>query len=499
MSEARRRHFVFHPPLVAVFPVLAIYSANVGLFPLNDLWRPGAIAAGIGILTWLFLSVLRRSFEKGAIIASLLLICFWAYTPVVGRLKLPGFTFWLLLLTFLLVGCWWSTRPKLPTQFLNLFSALLVILASATIVTRTHRAASEAAPIAHQTEGTTRPPDVFYILLDGYGRADQLSRVFGYDNTDFVKNLEERGFFVPAHSQSNYCQTALSLSSILNLDTVQALYPGVSPKEEERETLSNLVNRPKIVRELRARGFDTVAVGTGFPAFTFEGFDLVISRPPSVSYFETVLIEGTPVQIPENLMRSQFDQRREMLRSGFEALIDLAEPTGKPRFVFAHILAPHPPFVFLPDGSPVVGRKHFGFFDGSDYMALAGTPESYKKGYIDQLQWVNSQVIKTIDALLAPPGPKPIVLVQADHGSKLGLDQNDLSKTDLQEAFAAFAAYRIDPAVREKLSDRVTPLRAIQAVYQSVTGQEDGLAEDRSFYSGFLKPYAFTEVTQKLR
>jgi hypothetical protein len=60
-------------------------------------------------------------------------------------------------------------------------------------------------------------PDIYYIILDGYARADVLSNLYGYDNSDFIKPLEQRGFNMASQSRSNYPRTLLSLASSLNM------------------------------------------------------------------------------------------------------------------------------------------------------------------------------------------------------------------------------------------------------------------------------------------
>ena len=39
-------------------------------------------------------------------------------------------------------------------------------------------------------------PDVYYVILDGYARADALATHYGYDNEPFLDALRERGFVV---------------------------------------------------------------------------------------------------------------------------------------------------------------------------------------------------------------------------------------------------------------------------------------------------------------
>ena len=51
--------------------------------------------------------------------------------------------------------------------------------------------AKEPPAAAAQAKGAILPlgyaPDIYYIILDAYGRADVLEEMFGYDNTPFLQ------------------------------------------------------------------------------------------------------------------------------------------------------------------------------------------------------------------------------------------------------------------------------------------------------------------------
>ncbi len=497
MSEGERKPVAFHPPLVAAFPVLAVYSANVGLFPLHELFRPYAVVFLGGLLLWLVTSALRRSFERGATIASIVGGAAWAIQPTLHEFELSNGAIGAVVAGLFVVGWVWSIQKRQPTKFLNVFAVLLTCIAAGTILLR-GGAGSAAAVASHA--GPKEQPDIFYLLLDGYGRQDQLERVLGYDNSPFIEELRKRGFYVADSAHSNYVQTALSLASILNLDFVQALLPNHPTNTSSRTELNDLVDRPRLVRELRASGYQTIAVATGFPGFTFSGFDLVLEEHPTLTYFEAVLLGFVPFRLGVGLADSQYEQRRRSLLGGFANLKGLATPTVKPRFVFAHVLAPHPPFVFLADGTPNPKRKNFGYWDGSDYMTHIGTPESYREGYVQQVQWLNGEILATVDALLAKGAKQPpIIVLQADHGSKLGLDQGRIEATDIREAFGTLSAYHVPQSIGSKLRADISPLETIRWIAEAATGASFPPVEPKSYYSPFDKPYAFTDVTDRLR
>jgi hypothetical protein len=57
---------------------------------------------------------------------------------------------------------------------------------------------SSARKSNNSQSGSTiaQTPDVYYIILDGYGRQDVLQREYGFDNSEFINALQSRAFYV---------------------------------------------------------------------------------------------------------------------------------------------------------------------------------------------------------------------------------------------------------------------------------------------------------------
>jgi len=86
----------------------------------------------------------------------------------------------------------------------------------------------------------------------------------------------------------------------------------------------------------------------------------------------------------------------------FRQLHRLATAPG-PKFVFAHVLLPHDPYVFRADGSVILEEE--------------SKREEEKDLYRGHLEFANKNIKSIVDDLLSGPDSEdPIVIIQADEG-----------------------------------------------------------------------------------
>ncbi len=504
-----KKRIPIHPPLVATFPVLSLYSANLALVPASDLWRPLALSILAALLAWGLLSAIFRNVRRAAALTSVLVACTFLYSKVVNPylyqdshvLQISEWIVGCLLLLFL-IGRSWKIGDW-QTPFFNVGSIALVLSSLGSITFGYFSEQKHLSDIRKQTESTPATsrsalPDIFYIILDGYGRQDQLRRIFGFDNSAFVGELEKRGFYVAKGSHSNYCQTELSLPSSLNIELVQDLLPKMGPGEIDRAPLDELVMDNGVSRHLRAHGYRTVSITSGFPAFRMSKSDIWFHGPMLTTLFEQALLQLTPFNFGDSFTGTMYVQRRNDLLGAFNALGDQAHKSAVPRFVYTHILMPHPPFVFKPDGTYVRYHKSFGYWDGSHYYEFGGTKAEYSQGYVDQVRYLNSRILPLIDEILKQGRPMPIILIQGDHGSKRELDQNVLEKTDVNECFSNLSAYYVPAEMRKQLYPSITPVNSFRLIFNTLFGEKLPLIPDKSWYSSNDYPYKMIEVTDRL-
>ena len=211
------------------------------------------------------------------------------------------------------------------------------------------------SPVA-AVEGTK--PDIYYIILDSYTRADTLQTAYRFDNSEFLGGLEEMGFDVAECSMSNYVRTELSLASSFNMDYLPVLDKRIKPDSQARSPLWNLIRNSAVMDYVEGQGYKTVAFATGFPWSEWDHADLYLEASPlrgGLTEFEGLLLDTTAYRIAEDeglvdTKLATFNRYRERSQFVLDTLPSLAQMDG-PQFVFAHIIVPHPPFVFAEDGS----------------------------------------------------------------------------------------------------------------------------------------------------
>src|SRR5207302_4627748 len=148
---------------------------------------------------------------------------------------------------------WKHKSTTAMTRFFNAVGLILLILPLFTIVAGlisiNHDLAQVSVPGAGanvNASSATVPPDIIYVILDGYGREDEVKQYMRFDNHRFIQELESRGFYVASKARSNYCQTELSLSSSLNMNFVSNLVGPMPKASIDRRPRDELLDRSAV-------------------------------------------------------------------------------------------------------------------------------------------------------------------------------------------------------------------------------------------------------------
>ena len=502
-----KKPLVFHPLLLAFFPPLSLMAHGISymFLSLRELLVPLALAVGLAALLLALLTLLLKDAPKAGIITSVLLLLFFSYghlftqfaawgLPIPHGYLLAGMGLVFAALAALLV------RTRMPLRTLtilfNIAAAALVVVPVAMIALYllSSRAIAVARPEPVARSAPAARPDIYYLIVDGYGRADILAELYAIDNSAFVAGLEERGFYVAAQSRANYTHTHLSLASALNMIYLDEVADQVGRDSTNRMPLRELIADSVVFRFAREQGYQLVAYSSGSAGTSVEKADSYRVAPWTVSEYQSVLVNTTPLSAV--LGGWQYDRHRARIRYILDDLATIpaiAEPT----LTFAHILAPHPPFVFGANGEPVQSSRDFALFDGSQYMALAPR-EEYVERYAQQVTYISRELLKTIDQILAASTEPPILIIQGDHGPGSQFDWESLENSYLPERFSILNAYYLPDGGAEALYAGITPVNTFRLVFNRYLGTDLELLEDRSYYATMSRPFSFVDVTAQL-
>ena len=489
----------WYPFAISAYPVLKLLAANAGQVGLDAVVRPLLASVLFGGLLFFILRLFLRRGHRAAFLTALWLALFFSYGHIYIYLdeKYPdsNYTLWLAIgwIALFLLTLVWITRPRLTfvsaASTLNTIALALLMMASwqvlSEVETRTaHALALPKAPVESDLVRPQSAPDVYFFLLDSYGRADLLKQAYSFDNSEFINGLKQRGLYVAECSQSNYVRTEISLGSSLNMQYLQELSDKFSPDTTARRLLWDSLKHNAVRYNFESMGYETVTFDTGFEWLNIKDSDHFMSPPPissGMTEFEGLFLRTTLARYaqdwgwvdPDYLLGVGF---RDRFNNIFNSIDDIAQ-MPQPTFAYLHLISPHPPFVFDPDGNPTYPPDFWN--DQRMYPA-----NLYQKGYVNQLQFLNKKMLQAVDTILAESDVPPIIIIQGDHGP--WLQPND------KRMWILAAMYL--PDHNDKLYPTISPVNFFRLVFNSYFGGKYELLEDVSYFSPVPKLYNFSEV-----
>jgi hypothetical protein len=498
MAPARSR---WYPYLVAL-----VFPLNLALSNVKEL--PGATVAAMVFGFVLLLTALLdaagrllvRDPDRRALMVSVVLVFVLGYGHIDAGLFHEN-VFSTVLIPSLFFGVvlplvWLAARVKNPERVGSVVHtvslalvAVQVLTALPALVTQSVQAAdtfgrhTEAveAPVS-ATDPSMKKPDVYLLIFDAYARADMLKQYNQLDNSEFLDAMRSRGFYISDQARSNYMYTRLSLSSFLNMryldDDIRSFGPN-----PPRGAVNPLLREFEVARRMKRLGYTYRHIG-GYWHVTRSSpiADENVSYLPSfVEEFAFVFLEQTVLHPFLKAMPAYGDWFQPGVVH-LQQFKGIPKPEGErgPVFTFAHVLAPHSPYVF---------DRH-GIKGGETSLTKWERPLEYA----EQVRFLNQQILEIVDEIDRVSGRDAIILVHGDHGSR---SQGQLGGTPDQnrEQMATFAAYRVPPETRAALYPGMSLVNNWRVILTTAFGATDlPLLPDRTFYSDPDRIYDLEEV-----
>lgn len=511
------------PQLFALSPLVSFFATNADELESTDMLGPVATAIGFTALVTVGILALTRKVQLAVVFGAAVAAIYYNFGHALsvmedsGRVARLQVEPWLLLTLFcgVVVAVLVALSIRFPRAMEGLAKTTAVVgaslavtstIAAVNVVARYEHAARELAKVeaelssgssvARPAVGSTgsatatgspvapapryeRLPDIYYIVLDGYGSDEALKEALGYDNSAFTDYLSGKGFFVAADTKSNYSQTFLCLASVLNMTYLNDIVEGW--EGSDRTVLYGMVKDSQVVRTLKKRGYKYVHVTSGWGPTNVAPLADVVHQVGG-SELRSAL-GGTTMFRP---LADESDSRikHEAVTEAFELLAD--EKQGKrPKFVFAHILAPHGPYVFRADGSLATGSAA----DMSNWE-----PEQ-KDDFVAQLRAVNILAQETVDAIVAKTKRPVIIVIQGDHGTSF--PSGGVARRRWRERHSVLNAMYFSPGTPATLYSSISPVNTFRVVLDDALGMGYALLPDRSYNSrNYEDPYRLVDVSR---
>lgn len=319
----------------------------------------------------------------------------------------------LILIVFIFARIRKTRKPLLKTsRYLNLLFTLLIVWDAALLLMPAKTTAVDAGlklPVCD----TCSKPDIYLIVFDEYAGRQALHDLFNFNNTWFEEQMRRRGFYVAAHSRSNYNYTPFSMASMLNMSYLQL--QGTNREKPDLNYAFRMINENKVQRILEANGYSfhnhSVFNLPGRPAPVEETFipaktrlftsQTLISRMYRDLGYHLIATLKIDAAIQDYLYHELRNNTR---------LYDLtqklsATPASQPRFVYTHLMMPHYPYYFDRHGNAMDPKR-----------VLPEANNINRKDYVEYLQYVNQKILALADHILSKSASPPVIIIMSDHG-----------------------------------------------------------------------------------
>ncbi len=473
----------------ALFPLFAVYAHNVEQLTISQLFLPSLFSILIGLLVYFMFRMILKNAIKACLGSTLFLIVFWNYSLLYHSFQsmLPfgsGFFLVVLLIGFALLvyAVGRIQKPEVlrniltvafvPVWLLIAFNTYIIVLGELdkARVKRT-AAVHETQTIDHVGEH----PDIYILIFDEFASPETMETIWGYDHSAFSEKLEDLGFYFANNSKTRYPYTHLSIPGIMNLN-----YP--DPKASRTENLV-LYNNNLTFRDLHELGYAIYFLDGwgGFeytfnipvtefvcfyntsyePQFVVDEFAYLLLQQSLLTFFAGKLVSKNA--------NHYYLGHKHFLRY-IEAFPNRTNASEQPKLLYAHVMAPHLPYVFDRHGNFNVNPTNYW-----EYTNLE--PEVLRKLYFEQYLFISEQITEIVTNILTNSSTPPVILLFSDHGPRLqsaGVADQDQHHRVLNAVFFPEEQYHA-------LYDSISPVNTMRVLFNRYFDADYEMLDEYSF------------------
>lgn len=327
--------------------------------------------------------------------------------------------------------------------------------------------------------------NIYHIVLDKYTSNNILKEQFDYDNIGFQKYLEDKGFIVLQNSHTNYPHSLYSLSSMLNLeysDTI-AQEIGLDPKTTHGVSImhSAFLNN-KVGQVLKNEGYIYSHIGSWYTVtsrsnYADYNYGFRNTRINFDEYTNSFLKNTIIEPIAYQFLKYESDGNslhRLHIDYAFGKYLYLVNDDVGPKYIFAHILLPHQPFIY---------NEECELLDRYD------NHNTYDELYVRAVQCANKRVKMIIDKIFSKDKGNAIIILRADEGADIDMAEFPYAKTnfsnlpriEIEKRTSVLSAFYFPDQDYENIYDSMTSVNIYRTIFNQYLGYNFPLLDDRIY------------------
>ena len=366
-----KKKFILHPFIFSIYPILFLISHNISKITRVSYFEIISLTIVSLLITYvilIFLKIILKNTEKACILTTFLLLIFYSFGHIKGiqieeifndkqKYLILFLTITFIIATFIIIK--FKKDNVHLNKVLNFIAFILLIIPIFNITIYIINPGNvllnenKNLEIDKKTKDEIKVKrDIYYIILDGYTSSGSLKQYLNFDNSKFDNYLTKKNFYIANKSRSNYSHTNFSIPSSLNMEYINFLNSDKYTENQISQLTSQIARDNKIKNYLQSFGYKYIMIPSRYslnwmPEKNIDFNWLNTSHNFFYGDFLDLFYKKTLLRLIRNFRKGAYHQsrRREILSQLTFLEKDVHKITG-PKFVFAHILSPHPPYVF---------------------------------------------------------------------------------------------------------------------------------------------------------
>jgi hypothetical protein len=466
----------WHPLLFSIIFVTKPFTQFAGLIPPTQIAVPFIVICAFAFLSYfIFKRIVKKAGLAVALLSPLLIIVcnygvLYEYISELTRGTSHKFLVLVLATLVILIVLIVYIRKVLSLResAINIVNKGFCVIAGALIIINAFSITTQAigtakiigssgTPGISMQKNTRTYPDIYFVILDEYAAPSQMKKYFQHDVSSFVEYLTHRDFII-TEMNTESLTTAAILDGLLNMEAKKRQDGTLSSgtlsgsllesmniiKAQDEEQMIRLRNS-KVIVYLRSIGYQFINMGSWFTQTRHN--QLAVQNINCFGFqladeLSTIILNNSVLRL---VLINRYFHRKAVL-DAFANLENMPIIAGKPKFILAHIICPHTPYVFGANGEKL-GLK-------------PDENKDAKQLYLDQHTFISKKVKEFVDKKLSTSQLTPVIIIQADHGARM----------DTPHAHQVFSAVYVPNSKGKSWQDSISSVNTFRILFNDVFG-----------------------------